>query len=351
MKRLDAVQVAEKVNGSLKGDETVIVTGVESLTMATSEHVSFLSDSRYKDYLKTSQAGIVLVSEESREEPPDNTAYILCEDPSMAFDKIVAMFAPPEVKLADGIDGSAVISDDAELADDVSVGPCAVIRAGAAIAEGTVIGGGAYVGQESVIGRNCKLYPNVTIRERCVLADNVIIHSGTEIGSDGFGYIPGKTEHQKIPQTGIVQIDDDVEIGSQVAIDRARFGKTWIKRGVKIDNLVQIAHNVVIDELSFIVAHVAIAGSSHIGRRVSVAGQVGVAGHLKIGDDSLIMAQSGISKDVPEKSVMMGTPAVDRKEFARNKSDIKKIGRLNARIKELQQQLEILEKKVAELEQ
>jgi len=170
----------------------------------------------------------------------------------------------------------------------------------------------------------------------------VIIHSGTVIGSDGFGYIPGVSGHTKIPQVGIVQIDDDVEIGAQVAVDRARFGKTWIKQGAKIDNLVQIAHNVVIGEYSFIIAQVGISGSTHLGRGVIAAGQAGLAGHLKIGDGATLMAKAGVAKDIPAGATVIGIPAVPRKEFARNLFAVGGIGKLKAKVK-------MLQKEVAEL--
>ncbi|MFW6414618.1 MAG: UDP-3-O-(3-hydroxymyristoyl)glucosamine N-acyltransferase [Verrucomicrobiota bacterium] len=347
MKTLTASEIADKTDGRLSGKGDIKITGVESLNAATKEQASFLANPRYSEYLKSTEAGVVLVPGELSSEPPAGQAYIYCENPSEAFNTVVSFFAAPPPVIAEGIHTSAVIDNQAEVGKYVAVGANAVIARGVKVADNTVIGAGAYLGEDCEIGENCLIYPNVTIRERCVLANNVTIHSGTVIGSDGFGYIPGENEHRKIPQSGIVRIDDDVEIGSQVAIDRARFGKTWIKRGVKIDNLVQIAHNVVIDELSFVVAQTGIAGSSHIGSKVSLAGQVGVAGHIYIGDESVIMAQSGISKDLPPKSIMMGSPAVDRKDFARFQGDVKKIGRMKKQIKELQEELAELKKKIS----
>lgn len=339
MNRLTAREIVNKTGGRLEGDENITVYGVESLAAAGPEHVSFLANPRYTEYLTKTEASVVLVPESLECRRPADKAYVYCENPSEAFSTIVSFFAPPLPHVAEGIHDTAVVADNAEMGACVSVGANTVIAEGVKIGSNSVIDAGVYIGEDCELGENCRIYPNVTIRERCCLGNKVTIHSGTVIGSDGFGYIPGEDEHRKIPQSGIVRIDNDVEIGSQVAIDRARFGKTWIKRGVKIDNLVQIAHNVVIEELTFVVAQTGIAGSSHIGRKVSLAGQVGVAGHIHIGDESVIMAQSGISKNLPPGSVMMGTPAVDRKDFARFQGDVKKIGRLKKQINELQREL------------
>ena len=349
-KQLTARQFAEQIKGRLDGNPEVVVTGVESLEDAAPHQLSFLGNPKYADRVVPSNAGIVLVPEDfSKSIPDDSRAWIYCENPSAAFSKAVEFFAPPPVTLAEGVHATAAIAPNTELGENVAVGPHAVIAGGAKIGAGSIIGAGAYIGHETTLGKNCIIYPNVTIRERCKLGNRVAIHSGTVIGSDGFGYIPGKEGHKKIPQVGIVQIDDDVEIGSNVAIDRARFGRTWIKTGAKIDNLVQIAHNVVIGELSFVVAQVGISGSTRIGKGVSLAGQAGITGHLEIGDGAVVMAQSGLNKDLPPGAIVVGAPARDRKQFARDLFAVGRIPKLTAQIKTMQQEIKRLEEEIEKL--
>lgn len=337
--QLSAARIAGMVAGRLVGDPDAAVTGVEALEEASGTDASFLGNPKYRGQVLPSKAAVVLVPEDYDISPPAGRAWIVCKDASAAFSRLVAAFAPPPVVPVPGIHGTAVVSPDASIGSAVSIAAHAVVEAGARIGDRSVIGAGCYIGHEARIGEDCLIHPNVTIRERCVLGNRVGIHSGTVIGSDGFGYIPGAERHEKIPQVGIVQIDDDVEIGAQVAIDRARFGKTWIKRGAKIDNLVQIAHNVVIGELCFIIAQVGISGSTRLGRGVIAAGQAGLAGHLNIGDGVTMMAKAGVSKDLAPGEVVVGIPAVPRKEFARNLFEINSIAKLKASVKELRKQV------------
>jgi len=332
-------ELAALTGGRLTGARDVDVTGVASLDEAGPTQASFLGNERYRSQVVQSRAGLVFVPEDFDEAPPPGRAWIVCKDPSAAFSQAVMLFAPPPPDFPPGRHASAAVHETATVPASVHVGACAVIERDAVVGENTVIGAGCYVGQETRIGDSCLIYPNVTIRERCLLGARVVIHSGTVIGSDGFGFIPGPTGHVKIPQVGIVQIDDDVEIGAQVGVDRARFGKTWIKRGVKIDNLVQIAHNVVIGEHCFIVAQVGVSGSVTIGNGVILAGQVGVAGHITVGDGAILMAQSGVAKDVPPGARLIGSPAVDRREFVKGHTAVKRVGRLHEAVKSLQQEV------------
>lgn len=351
-KKFTADQLAKKLDGQLQGDSQVVITGVDALDTASPNDLSFLGNPKYSGHVLPSQAGVVLVPPDFSEEPPPKRAWIRCQNPSAAFTEVVQLFAPPPVQFAHiGVHPTATIADNAEIGKNSAVGAQAVIECGAKIGAGTVIGPGSYIGHETSIGEDCIIHPNVTVRERCQIGNRVIIHSGTVIGSDGFGYIPGKEKHEKIPQVGIVQIDDEVEIGAQVAVDRARFGRTWIKSGAKIDNLVQIAHNVVIGELTFVVAQVGISGSTEIGKRVSLAGQVGLAGHIKVGDESIVMAQSGLSKDLPPGSVVMGSPAKNRREYARDLFSVSRIPKLAKQIKDLQNKIERLKRDFDEPEE
>jgi len=260
------------------------------------------------------------------------------------FMDVVTRFAPPPPVFAPGAHPSAVIHPTARIATTAHIGANTVIEAGAVVGERTIIGALCYIGHDACIGDDSFLHPNITIRERCRLGQRVIIHSGTTIGSDGFGYIPNLTGglHTKIPQVGIVQIDDDAELGASVTVDRARFGRTWIRRGAKIDNLVQIAHNVEIGEFSFVIAQVGISGSTKIGRGCVLWGQAGLPGHLEIGDGAQVLAQAGVTKDVPPGARVVGAPAVSEREFVRNLFNVHRVDKLAATVRELQ-------KKVAEL--
>jgi UDP-3-O-[3-hydroxymyristoyl] glucosamine N-acyltransferase len=331
--------VAALTGGQLVGPADVPVAGVGSLDEAGPAAVSFLAQARYRERVLPSKAGVVLVPVDFTTAPPAGRAWVVCADPSAAFSAVVAAFAPPPVAFPPGIHPTAVVAASASVADSVHVGPCAVIEAEVVIGERAVIGAGCYIGQATRIGADCLLYPRVTIRERCLLGQRVIVHPGAVIGADGFGYTSGASGHTKIPQVGIVQLDDDVEIGALTAVDRARFGRTWIQRGTKIDNLVMVAHNVVIGQHSLVAGQAGISGSTRIGHGVVLAGQVGLAGHLTVGDGAVIMAQSGVGSDVPPKAFMMGSPAVDRLEYARHQMNLKRVDRLRRTLKDLEAQV------------
>jgi UDP-3-O-[3-hydroxymyristoyl] glucosamine N-acyltransferase len=301
-----AAEIAQLVGGQLSGDGAKTVVGVAPLDAATSDELSFLSDPKYAKQLPASKAGIVIVQKGT--EVSGRTA-VTVDDAQMATLKILQQIAKSKASEAAGVHPSAVVSPDAKLGAGVSVGPLAVVEPGAKIGDGTVIGAQCFVGRNTVVGKNCLLHPQVTLREEIILHDRIIIHSGTVIGSDGFGYATRKGVHHKVPQIGTVEIMDDVEIGANVAVDRATLGRTKIGAGAKIDNLVQIAHNVQIGDGCIIVSQAGIAGSSKLGKYVTLAGQVGVVGHVTIGDQAVVAAQSGIPNDVPAGSVVFGSPA------------------------------------------
>jgi len=338
-----ACELAQKLGGELRGNPEASVTGVASLAEAGSTDLAFLGNNLYRDAVLPSAAAIVLVPADFTPEPPAGRAWIVCANTSAAFSEVVDLFAPPPVVFAPGIHPRAVVAADAQVDDSAHIGAGAVIAGGAGIGANSVIGANCVIGEHTQIGSDCLIYANVTIRERCRIGNRVIIHSGTVIGSDGFGFIPGRDGHRKIPQVGIVQIDDDVELGALVAVDRARFGKTWIKRGSKIDNQVQIAHNVIIGANCLIAGQCGFAGSCEIGDNVMFGGQVAVVGHLHIGDGAIIMGKSGITKDVPPGSTMFGIPAVERKQFARNQLSLHRIDKLVSQVRELQARLDALQ--------
>ncbi len=329
-------ELADLLGGVFEGDGSVEITGLASLLEATANELSFLGNSKYIPHVVESQAGVVLLPEGYAKDKKPGANYIFVADPSASFSTVVTLCAPAPIEFAPGVHPTAVVSPDVTIHASVYIGPNVVIEPGVVLGENCTIGAGCYVGHEVTLGADCFLHPNVTIRERCILANRVFIHSGTVVGSDGFGYIPGENGHVKVPQVGIVQLDDDVELGANVAIDRARFGRTWIKEGTKLDNLVHVAHNVVIGKYCFIVSQVGIAGSTVIEDRAILAGQVGVGGHLRIGAGTMVMGQSGVTKDLAAGAVVIGTPAMPIKEYSLNNLYIKKLRKFEKRLIELE---------------
>ena len=289
-------ELAALSGGELVGDPTLKITGAASLVEATREKsVSSQIENISACCAKPGRQLFLSLRILPNRSMPRRFAFPILRK---AFEQVMLKFAPKPITFAPGIHPSAIVGSSVQLGERVSIQPHAVIEAGAKIGDDTIIGAGSYVGHETVIGSACEIYPHVTIRERSRIGSRVIIHSGAVIGADGFGFEMVDGRQQKIQQLGIVQIDDDVEIGANTTVDRARFGRTWIQQGVKIDNLVQIAHNVVIGKNTVIAAQTGIAGSVRIGQRVLIGGQVGIIGHIEIGDNTAIGAQSGISKNI-----------------------------------------------------
>ncbi len=329
-------ELAALSGGELVGDSTLKITGAASLGEATQGEISFFANRKYVALLRKTRATAVFVPPDFAE--PINAAQIRVSNPTKAFEQVLLKFAPKPITFTPGIHPSAVVDPSAQLGDRVSIQPLAVIEAGAKIGDDTIIGAGSYVGHETVIGSACHIYPHVTIRERSRIGSRVIIHSGAAIGADGFGFEMIDGRQEKIQQLGIVQIDDDVEIGANTTVDRARFGRTWIQQGVKIDNLVQIAHNVVIGKNTVIAAQTGIAGSVQIGQRVLIGGQAGIIGHIEIGDNTAIGAQSGIPKSI-SGGAWWASPAVPLAEAQRQIAWVHRLGKLFARVKEIEKKL------------
>jgi len=329
-------ELASMSGGELVGDPKVKITGAASLAEATSGEISFFSNRKYIGLLRKTRASAVFVPTDFGELLA--AAQVRVADPIKAFEQLVLKFAPKPITFAPGIHPSAIVGSSVRLGERVSIQPHAVIEDGSEIGDDTIIGAGSYIGRETTIGAMCLIYPLVTIRERSRIGSQVIIHSGAVIGADGFGFEMVDGRHQKIQQLGIVQIDDDVEIGANTTVDRARFGRTWIQQGVKIDNLVQIAHNVIIGKNSVIVAQTGISGSTRVGESVLMGGQVGIVGHIEIADGTMIAAQSGITKSVPG-GVWFGSPAVPFAEAKQQIAWIHRLGKLFARVKEIEKKL------------
>ena len=331
-------QLASGADGSAK------ISGVSTLAEARPGDVTFFGNAKYLPKLRASKATVALVPLTFAEEVP--ALCIRCENPTLAFSKAVEKFVPPPVQFAPGIHPTAVIAPGVQLGAGVSIQPFVVIEEGVSIGEGTIIGAHSYVGHETRIGAGCHIHPRVTIGIRCLVGHRVILHSGAAIGSDGFGFELHDGRQVKIPQTGTVQIDDDVEIGANSSVDRARFGRTWIGEGTKIDNLVQVGHNAVIGKHCILCGQVGVAGSTKIGDYVTLAGQVGTVGHVEIANGVIVGAQSGVSKSLPEKQMYMGSPAVPAREWKEQVAQIHSLHKLRARVARLEQLLGKSEKSV-----
>ena len=324
--------------GELVGNGAEAITGVASLEEATAGQVSFFASEKYLAQARRTRASAVFVPRDFSE--PLQSAQIRVADPGKAFHDLVLKFVPPPIRFDPGIHPTAVIAPDANLGMRVCVQAHAVIEAGASIGDDTVIGANSYIGHETSIGAGCLIYPLVSIRERTLIGARVIIHSGAIIGADGFGFEMVEGKQRKIPQLGIVQIDDDVEIGANTTIDRARFGRTWIKEGAKLDNLVQIGHNVVFGKHSTISAQSGIAGTTRIGDHVVIGAQAGITDHVEIGDHVLIGAKAGVSKAIPANSgIWWGIPAVPIRDSHEQLAWVRRLGKLFARVKELEKKI------------
>ena len=329
-------ELATLCGGQLTGDPAQLISGAASLMEATAGEIAFFADPRYVPLLRKTQASAVFVPADFSETIP--AAQIRVANPAKAFEQVVLKLAPEPVKFEPGAHATALVHPTAKLGSGASLQPFVVVEAGVAIGDHTAIGAGSYIGRATTIGPGCLIYPNVTIRERSIIGARAIIHSGAVIGADGFGFEMVEGRYTKVPQIGIVQIDDDVEIGANTTIDRARFGRTWIQRGVKIDNLVQVGHNVVIGEHTVIAAQAGIAGSVRIGKYVVIAGQVGLVGHVEVGDRAIIGAQTGVTKSIGSGPWLL-SPAVPMHEAKQQIAWIHRLGKLFARVKAIEKKL------------
>jgi UDP-3-O-[3-hydroxymyristoyl] glucosamine N-acyltransferase len=334
--------LATRVGGEVAGDGTAVVQRVAPLEDAGADAVSFFSNRKYRAAFEATRAAVVIV--EPGEEVPAGRTVIRIANPYLAFAKISTLFHPPRPASA-GISPHAVVHPAARVDASAEVMPHAYVAPGASVGPRTTLHPGVHVGEGARIGADCILYPNVTVREGCVVGDRVILQPGCVIGSDGFGFAfdpegEGRgPRHYKVPQVGNVVVEDDVEIGACTTVDRAALGSTVIGRGTKIDNLVQIAHNVQVGPLSIIVSQVGISGSTKLGMGVVLAGQVGITGHLHIGDGAKIAAQSGVLADVEPGAVVLGSPARPHGETLRIYAALGKLPDLVKRVRELESRL------------
>lgn len=335
-------ELAVFLKGTVENDNPeLVITGVNGLVEAGPQDISFAVPP-HVEHCHLSKAGVMVLSYNDPE--LDGRPVIRVENPRAAFAALLELFrAPEEVERV--VSPLAYVSEKAKIGANVAVQPFAVIEDDAEIGDGCIIYPHVYIGKRVKVGKDCIVYPSVTVREDCVLGDRVILQAGAVIGGDGFGYITQNGKHSKVLQTGNVVIHDDVEIGNNTCIDRATVDSTVIGKGTKIDNLVHLGHNDVLGENCLVVAHVGISGSVKVGNNVTFAGQVGTVGHITIGDNCVFGGKTGITNSVPANSFMAGFPAMPHKEWLKQEANLRKVGDLLKRVKELEKELKNLQSK------
>lgn len=337
--KIDLAQVADEVGGHLIGDPGMTISGVAPFETATDTDITYAAVPKLLKRIDETRAAAVIVP---REFTDTQKTILQVDHPQVVFARMIGLFHPiprPE----HGISESAAIGKNVRCGKAVSIAPLVCIGDSVKLGDRTILSPGVVIGAETEIGDDVTIHPNVTIASGCRIGDRVVIHAGTVIGSDGFGFAPDEETYHKIPHTGIVVIDDDVEIGACNAIDRATFGKTWIQKGVKTDNLVHVAHNVIVGENTVLVAQVGIAGSSTIGKHAILAGQAGISGHLHIGDNAVVGPQAGVGKSIPDGEIVSGSPEMPHKVWL-------KACRVIPRLPELKKRLTSMEKRLDKLE-
>jgi UDP-3-O-[3-hydroxymyristoyl] glucosamine N-acyltransferase len=336
--------LADLVGGCVSGDSSTSVSGVAPLDLAGPDQVSFLANPKYKEKLAACKAAAIIVSPSLKDSV--TTPLILVENPYLAFAKILTYFEV-EPHSAKGVMAGAHVHPDAVVDENVTISPGVVVSSGARIGKGTQLHPGVVIGENAVVGENCLLHANVTLREKCILGDRVILQPGAVIGSDGFGFAPDGSGYFKIPQAGYVVIEDDVEIGACSCVDRGTLGVTRIARGTKIDNLVQIAHNVQIGEDTIIVSQVGIAGSTSIGKHCTFGGQSGVVGHVKVGDNVTLAGRGGISNNEGSNQMLAGVPAMPHREWLKATMSIPQLPEMRKELRQLKNEMTKLKNKLA----
>ena len=344
--------IASLLHGNVIGDGEIEIARVAKIEEAGDGDITFLANPKYEKYLETTGASAIIVSRDLDEKKLNGRkkkrAFLKVEDPYFSFLQVLQRFQPSVGLELSGIHPTAAIASSAVLSSGVAIGAHVVIGEHVKVGRNSKVSHGSVICEDAVLGSDVLIYPNVTIREKCQVGDRVIIHSGTVIGSDGFGFARQQDgTYHKIPQTGIVVIEDDVEVGANCTIDRATLGETRIKRGVKLDNLVQVAHNVVLGENTVIAAQTGISGSTKIGKNVVIAGQVGIVGHIEIADNVTILGQSGVPKSLTKPGVKyFGSPVKEHRKAFQIEMALRQLPELLEEIRRLRGRLENLEKQL-----
>ena len=340
-------ELAALVGGVVEGDGARAIVGLSGLEEAHDGQLSFFGNPRYKQQYLATHASAVLVDDAavSRAGP----TLIRVKQPHLAFAKIAQAFFPPR-RHAPQVSPRAFVHPEAKVHSTAAVMAFAVVEKGAVVGENTVLHPSAYVGEDARIGRDCVLYPGATVLERCVVGERCILHPHAVVGADGFGFAfdAEKVKHEKIPQAGIARLEDDVELGACSCVDRATLGETVVGQGTKIDNLVQVAHNVTIGPHSILCAQAGVSGSAKIGAGVMIAGQVGVAGHLTVGNLAKLGAQAGVAKDVADGATLLGAPAIHHTDYLRSAMVFEKLPELAKELRALKKRIDVLEHELAQ---
>jgi UDP-3-O-[3-hydroxymyristoyl] glucosamine N-acyltransferase len=348
--QLSLEELARRIGGEVHGDAARPIRGVASLASAGPGQLAFYANKRYRSDLLATRAAAVIVSADDAEQVPRTASRVIAQQPYAAFARASAIFHR-DLSLPPGIKAGALVDPTAQVHASAAVSAGAYVGAGASIGARTMLHAGARVLDRAVIGEDCVLWPGAVVRERCILGDRVVLQPNAVVGSDGFGFafdLEGDGHgpmHRKVPQAGIARIEDDVEVGACTCIDRATLGETVIGRGTKIDNLVQVAHNVRVGPLSLLVAQCGISGSTELGQGVILAGQVGVVGHLRIGDGARVGAQSGVTRDLLDGETVSGSPAIAHRDWLRLSAALPRMADLLREVRRLSRRVEELEEK------
>jgi UDP-3-O-[3-hydroxymyristoyl] glucosamine N-acyltransferase len=323
-----------------------LIKGVSSLVDAEPGEISFLVSDAYRKHLDGTRASAVIVQADVKLPSHPRVPVLIVPDADLAVGKVLAMFAQPVPRPPAGIDATARVDPTARIDADAAIGPFCVVGARAVLGKNATLHAGVFIGDDVVVGHSCEFFPHVTIRERVTIGNRVIIHANSVLGTDGFGYRWDGSKHAKIPQIGTIIVEDDVEIGSCVCVDRAKFSATRIGHGTKIDNLVQIAHNVVIGPHCIVVGQAGLAGSARLGTGAVLGGQCAVRDHVTVGDGAMVAGCSAVAGDVDPKTIVSGLPALPHRQHLREQHALRHLPQVRAQLKKLQEEIELLKKRV-----